>query len=107
MSKKRLRQIERRTIRIKQELQKIGSMRPGSLTKQYKDPKNKGGPFWQLSYTRAMKSRTDYIRRDCVVDIRKQIAAYKRFKSLTDEWVDLSIESSKLTMKLDKEMNSQ
>ena len=106
MSEKRLRQIERRIIRIKQELQKTGPMRPGSLTKQYKDPKKKGGPFWQLSYTRAMRSRTDYIRRDCVANIRRQIAAYKRFKSLTDEWVDLSIESSKLTMQLDRESHS-
>ena len=106
MSEKRIRQIERRTIRIKQELQKIGPMRPGSLTKQYKNPKKKSGPFWQLSYTRAMRSRTDYIRQDCVADIRKQIAAYKKFKSLTDEWVDLSIESSKLVMQIDREDKS-
>ena len=106
MSKKRMRQIERRIIRIKQELQKIGPMRPGSLTKQYKNPKEKSGPSWQLSYTRSMRSRTEYMRQKCVADIRKQIAAYKRFKGLTDEWVDLSIESSKITMQLDKETSS-
>jgi hypothetical protein len=78
MSEKRIGQIERRILRIKQELQKIGPLRPGSLTKQYKDPEKKTGPFWQLSYTRAMRSRTDYIRKNEVKEIRKQIAAYKR-----------------------------
>jgi hypothetical protein len=102
MSEKRIGQIERRILRIKQELQKIGPLRPGSLTKQYKDPEKKTGPFWQLSYTRAMRSRTDYIRKNEVKEIRKQIAAYKRLKSLTAEWVDLSIELSKLTLKLDR-----
>jgi hypothetical protein len=102
MSEKRIKQIERRIERIKQRLQTIGPMRPGSLTRQYKDPKNKRGSFWQLSYTREMRSRTDYIRQDCVSDIRKQIAAYKKFKGLTDEWVDLSIEASKLVMQRDR-----
>lgn len=38
--------------------------------------------------------------------IRKQIAAYKRFKSLPDEWIDLSIEASKLSMQIDKKKGS-
>ena len=95
-------QIERRIARIKTSLAKIGPMRPGSLTRQYKDPKGKSGPYWQISYTRAMRSRTEYIRQNCVADIRKQIAAYKRFKKLTEEWIELSIEASKLHMQIDK-----
>lgn len=107
MSEKRVRRIERRIGRIKQALQKIGPMRPGSLTRQYKNPKEKSSPYWQISYTRNMKSRSDYVRQGCVADIRKQIAAYKRFKRLTDEWIDLSIELSKLKMKLDKKKGSK
>ena len=38
MSEKRIQQIERRIDRIKEELLEIGPMRPGSLTRQYKDP---------------------------------------------------------------------
>jgi len=47
-----------------------------------------------------MKSRTEYVARDAVRDVRRQIENYKRFKALTTEWVDLGIEHSRLKMKL-------
>jgi hypothetical protein len=100
MTDKRLDEIRKRIARIKAELAAIDDMRPGSLTRQYKDPKNQGGPYYQLSYTREMKSRTEYIARDCLHDVRRQIVNYKRFKALTDEWIALSIEQSRLKMKL-------
>ena len=98
MSKKRMQQIEKRIEGIKQALVRIGPMRPGSLTRQYKDPKQQTGAYWQISYTRQMKSRTEYVRRDWVKELRRQIAAHKRFKRLVDQWIDLSIKQSKLTM---------
>ena len=98
MSEKRIQQIERRIERIKQALSRIGPMRPGSLTRQYKDPQHKTGAYWQISYTRQMKSRTEYIRKECVPEIRRQIATHKRFKRLIDECIDLDIERSKLIM---------
>lgn len=100
MTNRRLAQIERRIGKIKGELAEIGEMRPGSLTKQYKYPEAQSGPYYQLSYTLDMKSRTDYIRRECVSDIRCQIRNYKRFKKLNGEWITLSIEHSRLAMKL-------
>jgi hypothetical protein len=51
MTNKRLSQIERRIEMIKVELTEMGEMRPGSLTRQYKDPENQSGPYYQLSYT--------------------------------------------------------
>ncbi len=100
MTKRRLVTIDKRIARIKEELALIGDMRPGSLTKQYRDPENHTGAFYQISYTYEMKSRTEYIRREHVKDIRCQIQNYKRYKKLTAEWVALSIERSKLAMKL-------
>jgi len=100
MSEKRIQQIERRIARIKEALSHIGPMRPGSLTRQYKDRKNETGAYWQISYTRQMKSRTEYVRKECVPDIRRQIATHKRFKRLIDQWLDLEIERSKLTMQM-------
>ena len=100
MSEKRIQQIERRIERIKEALKQIGPMRPGSLTRQYKDRQNKTGAYWQISYTRQMKSRTDYVREKWVEEIRRQIATHKRFKRLVDQWIDLSIERSKLTMQI-------
>jgi hypothetical protein len=98
MSQKRIRQIERRIDRIKRTLLEIGPMRPGSLTRQYKDPQHHTGAYWQISYTRQMKSRTEYVRPEWVKDIRRQTATHKRFKRLVDQWIDLSIEHSRLTM---------
>jgi len=100
MTHKRLDAILNRIHQIKAELAAIDDMRPGSLTRQYKDPENQSGAYYQLSYTRQMKSRADYVARENVREVRGEIANYKRFKALTAEWVDLSIERSRLKMKL-------
>ena len=100
MSEKRIQQIEQRIERIKEALRHIGPMRPGSLTRQYKDRQNRTGAYWQISYTRQMKSRTEYVREEWVEEIRRQIATHKRFKRLIDQWIDLDIERSKLTMQI-------
>ncbi len=102
MSQKRIQQIEQRMDRIKEELKTIGPMRPGSLTRQYRDPDTGAGAFWQISYTRRMKSRTEYVRKEWVAEIHKQIATHKRFKRLIDQWIDLSIEHSQLIMTIAK-----
>ncbi len=102
MSQKRIQQIERKIARIKEELRAMGPMRSGSLTRQYKDPENSAGAYWQISYTRRMKSRTEYVRKEWVTEIRKQIATHKRFRRLIDQWGDLSIEHSQLTMRIAK-----
>ena len=102
MSQKRIQQIKQRIDRIKEELQEIGPMRPGSLTRQYRDPEHRVGAYWQISYTRQMKSRTEYVRKEWVTEIRKQIATHKRFRRLIDEWGDLRIEHSQLTMRIAK-----
>ncbi len=104
MTKNRLTQIEKRVERIKTSLARLGPMRPGSLTRQYKDAENQKGPYYQLSYTRDMRSRTDYIASDNVAEMRRLIGNYKRFKSLTAEWVDLSIEHSRLKMRLERDL---
>ena len=100
MSQKRIQQIEQSIDRIKRTLLEIGPMRPGSLTRQYKDPQHHSGAYWQISYTRQMKSRTEYVRREWVKQLRRQIATNRRFKRLVDQWIDLGIEHSRLTMQI-------
>jgi Skp family chaperone for outer membrane proteins len=90
--------IEKEIRGIKQQLVSIGEMRPGSLTRQYHSPKDKKGAFYQLSYTHNMRSRTDYVRKEFVDDLKQQIKNYKRFKKLMKRWVDISIEYSKLKL---------
>ena len=101
MSERKIRRIDERIVRIKEALQETGPMRPGSLTRQYRDPKARSGPYWQISYTRRMKSRTEYVRPEWVAQTRRQIAAYKRFKRWVDEWVNLGIARSQLLMRIE------
>ena len=107
MSTAKLRQIDKQIETIKAQLQNIGEMRPGSLTQQYKVPKEKIGPYYQLSYMHKMKSRTNYVRPQFVSQIRKQVANYKRFKKLTERWIELAIQHSTLTMDIAKKKGSQ
>ena len=100
MSQKRMQQIEPSIDWIKRTLLEIGPMRPGSLTRQDKDPQHHAGAYWQISYTRRMKSRTEYVRREWVKELRRQIATHRRFKRLVDQWIDLGIEHSRLTMQI-------
>lgn len=100
MTNNRIAQIDQRVEKIKAALVALGEMRPGSLTRQFKDPEAGTGAYYQLSFTLEMKSRTDYIPRQCVAQIRRQVANYKRFKALSAEWVALGIERSRLQIKL-------
>lgn len=97
---KRVFQIQHRIEKIKQQLLNIGEMRPGSLTRQYQKPKEKKGGFYQISYTYKMKSKTEYVRPEFVKDLKVQVTHYKKFKKLTQEWIELAIEHSQLNMKI-------
>lgn len=99
MTNKTLAGIKKSIQRIKAELTAIEAMRPGSLTRQYKDPKNHRGAYYQISYTREMKSRTEYVSRHCLPQVRRELRQYKRFKVLITQWVALSIEQSRCQMK--------
>ena len=99
MTTEELKQLESGIRKIKNELSELGPMRPGTLSLQYKVPVEKKGPYYQLSYTHKMKSRTQYVRPEWVNEIRGQIEVYKRFKKLIEEWIELSIDYSQTRMK--------
>ncbi len=100
MPESKLLKIEKQIEAIKRQLLEIGEMRPGSLTKQYRNPKDKKWGFFQLSYTHKMKSKTEYVRPQHVADLKAQVKVYKKFKTLTEKWLDLAIEHSKLKVAL-------
>jgi hypothetical protein len=101
-------QLEKRIEEIKRELAALGPMRPGSLSKQYnvcgtpgcrcKDPKNprKHGPYYHLNYTWRGKCRTEFVKEEAAAELRGQLETYKRFRALTTEWVDVSLELARL-----------
>jgi len=82
--------------RVKQQLQALGPMRPGAISRQYRNPKEKKRPFYQISYTHRMKSRSEYLRPENLVAVRRETANFKRFRKLTDRWVDLALKLSQL-----------
>ena len=94
-----LERTEERIRKIKQELLELGPMRPGSLTRQYRLPKEKKRPFYQISYTHRMRGRSEYVRPENVAALRREIANFKRFKKLTDRWVDLALLASQMRAK--------
>ena len=96
----KLERTEERIRKIKQELLAVGPMRPGSITRQYRLPKEKKRPFYQISYTHRMRSRSEYVRPKNLAALRRETANFKRFRKLVDRWVDLALTASQLRAKL-------
>jgi len=102
--------IGKRIDKIKRELQEIGPMRPGTLSEQYtvcgkkscrcadaKHPR-KHGPYYHLSFVHQGKNTTQFIRAPYVAEVKQQLASYKRFRELVDEWVHLALQGSCLRL---------
>jgi len=87
------RRIQRRIAKIQQTLAELGDLRPGSLSTQ---TRSWGGRYYQLSYTHLGKGHTEYVPPERLNDVKRQLANYRKFKDLTQEWVTLAIELCKL-----------
>jgi hypothetical protein len=92
----KIQHITQRIEEIKAELMNLGDMRPGSLSVQRR---SWGGEYVQLSYTHRGKGHTEYVRSHKQGEVERQVAAYRRFRELTKEWVDLAIELCRLRLK--------
>ena len=115
----KLKHIEKKIKKIKEELLNLGELRPGSMSKQFnvcgkpscrcKDKKNprKHGPYYQISYSRKGKSSSVFVRTESVKDIENQLANYKRLMQLVNLWIDLAIEHSKLKLDLIRQKNKR
>lgn len=109
-----IQQIEQKIQRIKTQLAALGEMRPGSLSKQYnvcgkpscrcKDPEHpqRHGPYYQLSWVHRGKSTTQFIRRPFVAQVKAQLATFKTFRQLTEQWVALALQAAKLRLEAAK-----
>ena len=78
---------------------KFGAMRLGTLTVQYRNPAEKKTPFHQLSYTHKGKSRSEYVRPENLAAITREVETYKKFRTLVEAIIDLSLEASRLRHK--------
>ena len=101
--------LEARIEKIKEEIARLGDLRPGALSQQYnacgsprcrckEDPSRRHGPFYQLSYTWHSKSTTRHVRKDDVVQVKQQLRNYRKLRKLVDRWVTLGMELSRLRL---------
>jgi hypothetical protein len=103
-------QIQVELEKVQKEILGIGPMRSGQIGQVYTacqkpgckciDPVNpqKHGPFYKLCYKRRGKRSTQFIRPEFLEEVRGQIAAYHRFRDLTDKWAELAAELARLDL---------
>ena len=102
----RLHALEARIDKIKQQITILGDLRPGNLTKQYNvcgkpdcrckaTPPRKHGPYYQLSFTWKGKSKSQFVRRQDLAVVKKQLRNYRRLRQLLDRWLVLAMELSR------------
>jgi len=101
------REIEHRIAAIKRELSGLGSLRPGSISRQYNvcgnptcrckaAPAQRHGPYYQLSYTHQRKSSSEFVREQDLREVQLQLHTYERLRALVDEWIGLGIQQARL-----------
>jgi len=95
MSTRRLDEIHQRIQDIKDELARIGHMRPGAIAQQYRNREKQKGLYYQLSYSHQGRSKTKHVR------------PYKRFRKLTDEWIALAIEECELLLQTSRNQEKE
>ncbi len=103
---------EAQIVRIKTQLQAQGLMRPGSLSRQYnvcgkpgcrcKNPKQprRHGPYYQINYVYRGKKTSRFIRKEILQHVRIELANYKKFRRLTDQWIGLALQIAEAKEKL-------
>jgi hypothetical protein len=108
MNKKEIGKLQKRIQHIKKKLSELGDLRPGSLSMQYNvcgnptcrckrtDNPVKHGPYYQISYTRKGRSKTEFVKSEDVKEVKLQLINYQLFKKLIDEWVEVSLEIARL-----------
>ena len=94
-----LEKIEKRIRALLAGMAKLGPMRPGTLTVQYRNPAEKKTPFNQLSYTHKGRSRSEYVRPESLAAIRREVGTYRKFRLLFEQVTNLALEASQLRHK--------
>ena len=99
---KKIPKLEQKIKDIKAELMQLGDMRPGSLSTQCR---SWGGQYCQLSYTHRGKGHTEYVQDEVKQQLEQQLQNYKKFRALTQEWIDKAIQLAKIKVDRQKTLN--
>lgn len=90
---------EKKIRALLEDVAKLGAMRPGTLTVQYRNPAERKTPFHQLSYTHKGRSRSEYVRPENLAAVRREVGTHKTFRTLIKQVTELSLEASRLRHK--------
>lgn len=102
---------EAQIAQIKRQLQTLGPMRPGSVSRQFRvcgspncrclDPNHPQlhGPYYQVNYMFAGKKGAYYVQPDELKTVRAELANYKKFRRLTTQWVGLTVKIARTKQK--------
>lgn len=101
---KKITKLEQRIKDIKVELMQLGDMRSGSLSTQ---SRSWGGRYCQLSYTHRGKGHTEYVQDEVKQQVEQQLQNYKKFRALTQEWIDKAIQLTKMKLDMQKARSSK
>lgn len=103
----RLQQIEHQITQIKSELADLGPLHPGSLSRQYnvcgkpgcrckaRPNPRRHGPYYKVSYVFRGRFTSRFVPRQELKAVRAELANYKRFRKLTQAWVELALRLAK------------
>jgi hypothetical protein len=101
-------QIDEKILLLKQQLQALGPLHPGSLSRQYQvcgkpgckccDPKKPRphGPYAKLTYVYHGKFTCRFVRAESVREVTALVATFKIFRQLTDAWIALAVQRAQL-----------
>jgi hypothetical protein len=100
--------LDEKILQLKNQLSKLGPLHPGSLSRQYQvcgkpgckcmDPQQPRphGPYSKLTYVYHGKFTCRFVRAGSVKEVLALVAAFKKFRQLTDEWIALAIQRAQL-----------
>lgn len=107
----RIQTIEQQIEKLKARLLALDDLRPGSLSRQYnvcgkpgcrcKDhhrPK-RHGPYHQLNYVYRGKKTSQFVRAADLAQVRAELANFKTFRRLIDQWVGLALKRAQLKLR--------
>jgi hypothetical protein len=93
-------------LKIKEEIMALGSVHPGRVSEQYnvcgsagcackdKDNPRKHGPYFYLSYSFKGRSRTNFIGKENVQEMRLRNERFVELKRLFQELIEASIDQA-------------
>jgi hypothetical protein len=108
----RVRQIEQQIGQLKGKLMGLGSLHPGSLSRQYnvcgkpgcrckaRPNPRRHGPYYKVSYVFLGRFTSRFVPRQQVKAVRVELANYKRLRKLTQAWVGLALRLAREKRKL-------